>query len=244
LLTYAVYVVDSQLSFNDKVLASELTIPYFDSNGNLLNITVPIHVYDGIYASNSSVTVSGGNIQVLDDAIFLEKSTADLRNVVLNATDMDLYLVDGSTASATNVTFDGGTMAEDTSAVTVNYKLTVIALDQDGKPVGGVWIVVRDAAGNEIAEGATGDDGMFVTYVVGYVQTSAGKSTAMNPYLVNASFDQGSVKKSVTVNGPTVVTVQVPVVKAKPVNLAPLVGIVAVAVVLMAMLLLTVRGRP
>jgi hypothetical protein len=244
LLTYAVYVVDSQLSFNDRVVASELTIPYFDSTGKLLNITVPIHVYDGIYASGSSVTVNGGYIQVLDDAIFLEKSTADLRNIVLNATDMDVYLADGSTASATNVTFDGGIMAEDTSVMTVNYKLTVIAVDQDGKPVGGVWIVVWNAAKEEVAEGATNDDGMFVTYVVGYVQTSAGKSTAANPYLVNASFNQGSVLKSVTVDGPTEVTVQVPVEKVKPIEMAPIVAVTLLAIVLLVMLLLTIRGRP
>jgi hypothetical protein len=210
----------------------------------LWNITVPIYVYDGIYASGSSLTVNGGYIEVLDDAIFLENSTADLRNVVLNATDMDLYLMDGSTASATNVTFDGGILVEDTSALTVNYKLTVIAVDQDGQPVGGVWIVIRDAAGEVVAEGATGDDGMFVTYVVGYVQTSAGKSAAMNPYLVNASFDQGSVLKSVTVDGPTEVTVQIPVEKVKPIEMAPIVAVTLLAIVLMVMLLLTIRGRP
>jgi parallel beta-helix repeat protein len=243
MLTYAVYVVDSQLTFNDKVVASELTIPYFDSNGVLWNITVPIHVYDGIYASGSSVTVNGGYIEVLDDAIFLEASTADLRNVVLNATDVDLYLMDGSTASATEVTFDGKIIVEDSSVLTVNYKLTVIAIDQDGQPVGGVWIVVSNAAKESVAEGATGDDGTFVTYVVGYVQTSAGKSAAMNPYLVNASFDQGSVLKSVTVDGPTEVTVQVPVKKVKPIDMAPIIAIVLIGIVLVAMLLLVVRGR-
>jgi parallel beta-helix repeat protein len=244
MLTYAVYVVDSQLTFSDSVKATQLVIPYFDSVGMLWNITVPIYVYDGIYASGSSLTVNGGYIEVLDDAIFLENSTADLRNVVLNATDMDLYLMDGSTASATNVTFDGGILVEDTSALTVNYKLTVIAVDQDGQPVGGVWIVIRDAAGEVVAEGATGDDGMFVTYVVGYVQTSAGKSAAMNPYLVNASFDQGSVLKSVTVDGPTEVTVQIPVEKVKPIEMAPIVAVTLLAIVLMVMLLLTIRGRP
>jgi len=243
MLTYAVYVVDSQLTFNDRVVASELTIPYFDSNGMLWNITVPIHVYDGIYASGSSVTVNGGYIEVLDDAIFLEASTADLRNVVLNATDVDLYLIDGSTASATEVTFDGKIIIEDSSVLTVNYKLTVIAVDQDGQPVGGVWIVVWNAAKESVAEGATGDDGTFVTYVVGYVQTSAGKSAAMNPYLVNASFDQGSVEKSVTVEGPTEVTVQVPVEKVKPIEMAPIIAIVLIGIVLVAMLLLVVRGR-
>jgi len=243
MLTYAVYVVDSQLTFNDSVKATELTIPYFDSLGMLWNITVPIYVYDGIYASGSSVTINGGYIEVLDDAIFLEASTADVRNVVLNATDFDFYLVDGSTASATEVTFDTAKV-EDTSVLTVNYKLTVIAVDQDGQPVGGVWIVVWNAANEEVAEGATGDDGMFVIYVVGYVQTSAGKSAAMNPYLVNASFDQGSVLKSVTVDGPTEVTVQIPVEKVKPIDMAPIVAITLLAIVLMVMLLLTVRGRP
>ena len=243
MLTYAVYVVNSQLTFNDRVVASELTIPYFDSTGKLWNITVPIHVYDGIYASNSSVTVNGGYIEVLDDAIFLEASTGDLRNVVLNATDVNVYLIDGSTASATNVTFDGKQIVEDSSALTVNYKLTVIAVDQDGQPVGGVWIVVWNAAKESVAEGATGDDGTFVTYVVGYVQTSAGKSAAMNPYLVNASFDQGSVEKSVTVEGPTEVTVQVPVEKVKPIEMAPIIAIVLIGIVLVAMLLLVVRGR-
>ena len=243
MLTYAVYVVDSQLTFNDRVVASQLTIPYFDSTGKLWNITVPIHVYDGIYASGSSVTVNGGYIEVLDDAIFLEASTADLRNVVLNATDVDLYLMNGSTASATEVTFDGKIIVEDSSVLTVNYKLTVIAVDQDGQPVGGVWIVVWNAAKESVAEGATGDDGKFVTYVVGYVQTSAGRSSAVNPYLVNASFDQGSVLKSVTVEGPTEVTVQVPVDKVKPIEMAPIIAIVLIGIVLMAMLLLVVRGR-
>jgi hypothetical protein len=66
----------------------------------------------------------------------------------------------------------------------------------------------------------------------------------MNPYLVNASFDQGSVLKSVTVDGPTEVTVQIPVEKVKPIEMAPIVAVTLLAIVLMVMLLLTIRGRP
>lgn len=244
LLSYAVYVVDSELTFSDDVKKSQLRVPYFDSMGVLWNITVPIYVYDGIYAADSTVVIDGAYIEVLDDAVFLENSNADIRNSVLNATDVDLYVTDGSSATATEVTFDGKILVTDTSMVTVNYKLTVNAVDQDGEPVSGVWVVVRNAAGDVVDEGATGDDGKWSTYVVGFIQTSAGVDTGMNPYLVNASFEQGAVEESVMVDGPTELTVEVPVDKPEPIDLAPIAGIALIAVVIMAMLLLVTRGRP
>jgi len=212
MLKYAIYVTQSTLTVSDTINMTTLVLPYYDEYGTLWNVSLPIIVYDGIYAAKSNVTVNGGMISVLDDAIFLESSNADLRNLVLDAGDFDIYLTDGSTACAIEVTFEKAKVL-DTSVLTVYYKLIVRALDQDGLPVSGVWVVVYDEEGNVVGEGATDDGGNFSLCAVGYVQTSAGVGAART-YTVNASFDQGYVEKNVVLDKNTEVIIETPVEKA------------------------------
>ncbi|MDH7508817.1 MAG: right-handed parallel beta-helix repeat-containing protein [Methanomassiliicoccales archaeon] len=212
MLQYAIYAVRSTITCSDTIEMTTLVLPYYDSYGTLWNVSLPIFVYDGIYASQSTVTINGGMIKVLDDAVFLASSTAELRNVVLDAGDFDIYLTGGSTASAVEVVFEKAKV-EDTSVLTIYYKITVRTLDQDGLPVSGVWVVIYDEEGNVIGEGATDDNGYFSVCAIGFVQTSAGIGTA-RIYTVNASFDQGFVEKNIVLDKNTEVIIETPVEKA------------------------------
>ncbi|MEM2943930.1 MAG: right-handed parallel beta-helix repeat-containing protein [Methanomassiliicoccales archaeon] len=223
LLTYAVYVADSTLAFSDEIKSTTLVLPYYDDFGTLYNITLPIFVYDGIYASKSSITVSDAYIEVVDDAIFLGSSEAQITNTVLEAGDFDLYLVGGSSACVSEVTFGSkGAKVLDDSVLTINYRLTVKALDENGQPMSGVWIVIYDADGQAVAEGPTDENGIFSVCLIGYIQTSAGLSAART-YTINASFDKGYVVETVELTDSMEVIVQLPV--KEPIQYDPMIGI-------------------
>jgi parallel beta-helix repeat protein len=241
MLKYAIYVTQSTLTVSDTINMTTLVLPYYDDYGTLWNVSLPIIVYDGIYAAKSTVTVNGGMISVLDDAIFLESSNADLRNVVFDAGDFDIYLTGESIASAIEVTFEKAKVL-DTSVLTVYYKLTVRALDQDGLPVSGVWVIVYDEEGSPVGEGATDDNGLFSVYAIGWIQTSAGQSAA-KAYTVNASFEQGYVEKNVTLDKATDVIVEVPVEKPVAWNPSFAITFTLIAALLVAVALIIVSTK-
>lgn len=241
MLKYAIYVTQSTLTVSDTINMTTLVLPYYDDYGTLWNVSLPIIVYDGIYAAKSTVTVNGGMISVLDDAIFLESSNADLRNVVFDAGDFDIYLTGESIASAIEVTFEKAKVL-DSSVLTVYYKLTVRALDQDGLPVSGVWVVVYDEEGSPVGEGATDDNGLFSVYAIGWIQTSAGQSAA-KAYTVNASFEQGYVEKNVTLDKATEVIVEVPVEKPVAWNPSFAITFTLIAALLVAVALIIVSTK-
>jgi len=62
--------------------------------------------------------------------------------------------------------------------------------------------------------------------------------------VVNASFDEGSVLKSVTVDGPTELIVEVPVEKPAQTDLVLVVAVVLVVIGLTAVLMLALAGKP
>ncbi len=237
MLKYAVYVVDSELAFSDTVEENELVIPYLDDYGVMHNITLPIFVYDGVFASGSDVTVTGASIDVMDDALFLENCVAEVWNSELAANDFDIYAMDNTTCDVMSSSFDS-VKAEDTSSVTVMYMVTVIATGSEGEPVSGVSVLITDAAGETVANGTTGADGKLTTYAVASEYTSEGKNTDMNPYTVNAIFEEGQSSQSFIVDGPVEVSVDVPT--PEPWDTDPAIAMAAFAALLVGLLLLVI----
>jgi hypothetical protein len=76
------------------------------------------------------------------------------------------------------------------TGIIVYYALTVVAKDKDNKSVPGVYIVVRDSNGQLAADGPTGEAGIAIFDLVGYVQAANGtKDISMNPYTIDSSWD-------------------------------------------------------
>jgi hypothetical protein len=222
MLTTAVQVVDSQLTFNDQIKMNTLILPYLDANLIIRNMSLPVPVFDGIIATNSAVEVTGGSIEVLDDAIFLDGSIATLSGVTLKAMDFDLYLIHGSQATALDVTMSKA-KAEDTSVLTVSNSFTIVVEDPWGATLANVPVTLRNAGGTLVASGSTGANGAFTTSAVAYVLTSAGKDSSMSPYSATADYSEvptsgypghndswspAVVTKAASVSGPTTVVIQ------------------------------------
>lgn len=237
MLKCAVYVVDSELTFADSVEENEMVIPYLDDYGVMHNITLPIFVYDGVFASGSDVTVTGASIDVMDDALFLENCVAEVWNSELAANDFDIYALDNTTCDVMSSSLDS-VKAEDTSSVTVSYMVTVIATGSEGEPVSGVSVVITDAARETVANGITGADGKFTTYAAASEYTSEGKDTSMNPYTVNATFEEGQSVQTFMVDGPVEVNVDVPT--PEPWDTEPAIAMAAFAALLVGLLLLVI----
>ncbi|MFP4169596.1 MAG: right-handed parallel beta-helix repeat-containing protein [Methanomassiliicoccales archaeon] len=235
MLSKAVYVVDSDLTFSDSVEMNTLVIPYFDDASVIRNITLPIYVYDGISASNSDVTVEGASIEVLDDAIFLDGSTATVRDTELNATDFDIYAMEGSTVECygCNTTIK----AEDSSDVVMYQTLTIQTVDRDGDPMGDVYVAVFDASGEKVDDGSTDSNGEFTTTVQSANWTSSGEDTSMNPYTVSADFDDEAVNSTVQADGTTNVTLEEPkdVMESEPIIAFGVIAAVLIGVILIAL---------
>jgi len=240
MLRYAVYVVDCELTFADSVEKKTLIIPYFDDTGMLRNISLPVFVYDGIFASGSEVMVQGAYIEVLDDAVFLENCTAEISGSELVAGDFDVYATEGSDCTVMNTSYTK-VKAGNPSTVRVVYAVTVIALDSDGNPVAGVAVLITNASGEIVAEGVTGSDGRFVAPLVGVEYTMDGVSTDMNPYTVNVTFEDGEVTQTFTVDKPIEVMVEVP--SPEPWDTSPAIVITVVAALLVGLGLLVI-ARP
>jgi hypothetical protein len=227
MLTTGVMVVDSELTFNDDILSRTLIVPYMSSDGIIRNMSLPVPVYDGIVAKNSEVTVNGGTIKVLDDAIFLDGCVASISNATLIAGDFAIWSAN-SEVSVTDSTLIGKIKADGNSEITVAFALIVVVKDPWGNTLANVPVTVKNAKGDVVNQGKTSENGIFATRAVSFVLTSAGKDTSMNPYKVNASF--GGVDTSsypghdaefspaepdpttVSVNGPTSVVVQTNVI--------------------------------
>lgn len=226
MLTTGINLQGSSLSFNDDIVSRFITIPYMDKVGQIRNMSLPVPVYDGIIARDSSVVVNGGTISVMDDAIFLDSSTGTIANANLVAGDFGIYLMRGATATLTNVVFDK-VKVESGSTLTVASALTVIVKDPWGNTLANVPVAIKNATGVLKAQGRTDANGAFTANVVSYVQTASGVNSAMGPYRVNASFggvdtsgypgdkaefSPAEVAKSVSVPAPTTVVIQTNVI--------------------------------
>lgn len=241
LLSYAVYAVGSEIGFSDSVEMNTLTLSYFDEFYTMYNITLPIFVYDGLFASDSSVTISGAYIEVLDDAVFLEGCEAVIQDTEMVAGDFDIYAMGGSMVDAFNPIMEKA-RAEDTSEITVWYTLTVYTVDQDGNPAANISVTVMNAEEQVVDESASGSDGVFQTCVVAAHWTSAGKDTSMNPYTVVASFDDENVTASVGIGEPMEITLQEP--PEEPWDATPAFATAFGAVILGVILIALIESRP
>ena len=114
MLSTAVQVVNTDLTFGDDIRQNTIVVPYMDNAGIIRNMSLPIPVWDGIVATNSHVVISGASIDVLDDAVFLDNSTASISSSTLKGADFSLYAMNGSNATVSDTTF-GKVKAEDTS---------------------------------------------------------------------------------------------------------------------------------
>ena len=211
MLGTAVQVVDSDLTFGDNVMQNTIVLPYMDPNAIIRNMSLPLPVWDGIVATNSHIVMNGGSIDVLDDAVYLDNSTATITSCSLKAMDFSLYLNRDSTAKVTDSTF-GKVKVDDPSMLDVWEKLTVVVKDPWGTAVANVPVKV------DALDKTTDSDGMTVVFVEAYIMTSSGK-TPMNPPLVTANFTNVPttgypghaswsplvLSKTVSISGPTTV---------------------------------------
>jgi parallel beta-helix repeat protein len=222
LLTTAIIVTDSELTFGDEIRQNILLVPYMGVDSVIREISMPVPVYDGIVARNSNVIMSDAKIDVLDDALFLDHSTATVSSSTLTAMDFSFYLIRDSHASAADCTF-GKVKVEDTSTFSVSEKLTVIVEDAWAAAVANVPVKIATSTGTVVATGSTDAEGKFVATVAAYVQTAAGKDSSVQPYAVtadytlvpttgypgyNAEWSPKIVTKSASISGPSSVTIQ------------------------------------
>jgi len=238
LLSYAVYAVNSEIEFSDSVEMNTLVLTYFDEYYMMHNISLPIFVYDGIFASDSSIAVDGAYIEVLDDAVFLEGCEAVIQDTEMVSGDFDIYAMDGSVVDAFNPVMEKA-RAEDTSEITAWYTLTIYTVDQDGNPAANISVMVMNAEEQVVDEGVSGSDGVFEANVVAAHWSSAGKDTSMNPYTVVASFED-NVTASVSVEGPMEITMQEPPEEVW--DAAPAAAMTAFAAVIVGVILIALAA--
>jgi parallel beta-helix repeat protein len=242
MLSYALYAVESDVLFMDSVEMYDLVMTYFDEASTMYNITLPIFVYDGIFASESALVVADAYIEVLDDAIFLEATNATVDSCVLVAGDFDIYAMDGS-----NVDVIGGELdkvkAEDDTEIGLWYTMTVYTVDPDGNPVD-VWVMVFDSVHTyPIVEGNS-SDGVFTAQVMAGMWTSSGEDTSMNPYTAYASFEGGNADQTVTVDGDVEMTLQDPGPESPHLGAGFAIAVAVIAGILVVIGLLTLAVRP
>ena len=211
MLYTAVQVVNSDLTFSDDVRQNVIVIPYMSCGCIIQNMTLPIPVWDGIVATDSHVVISGASIDVLDDAVFLDNSTADISSSTLNGADFDLYAIDGSNVTVTDSSF-GDAKAEDTAAVDVWEQMKVVVRDPWGAALANVPVTVGSV------DTVTDANGMALVNVKAYSVTSEGRGP-MQSYAVSANLTEVStsnypghsswqtpvVTEQVTANGPTTI---------------------------------------
>ena len=211
MLSTAVQVVNTDLTFGDDIRQNTIIVPYMDNGGIIRNMSLPIPVWDGIIATNSHVVIRGASIDVLDDAVFLDNSTATISTSTLTGADFNLYLMNGSNATVSDSTF-GKAGAEDSSIISVWEKLTVVVKDPWGAALANVPVTVGSKATT------TDSNGMAVVPVLAYVMTASGKVPAApsqvtanftnvptTSYPGHASWQTPVVSEQVTMNGPTTV---------------------------------------
>jgi len=188
LLKWAVYAVDSTVNFADDVTTSEMQIPLLEDNETYY-ATLCIYVYNGIYAANSTLNVSGSTLEVINNAIVLESSSAIIEDAELMGGNLDYLLFDGSTAYnvASNFTTK---QIEDTSILYAATYLTIHAKDE-GDPAANVTIVITNGKGETVFTGVTDANGEVIALLGQYAYTSSGKDDLMNDYHINATFPSG-----------------------------------------------------
>jgi parallel beta-helix repeat protein len=227
MLTTGVLVVDSKLTFNDDILSRTLLVPYMGPDGVIRNMSLPVPVYDGIFAKNSEVTVNGGTFKVLDDAIYLDGCTATISNVTVVGGDFSVFATNSEVSISDSIGI-GKIKSNGATSITVDFSMVVVVKDPWGKTLADVPVTVRDAHGDIVKQGNTGANGVYVAKVVSFVLTSAGKDSSMNPYKVSANFSGVDTSSypgheaefspaqpdptTVSVDGPTSVVVQTNVI--------------------------------
>jgi hypothetical protein len=182
-------------------------------------------------------------IEVLDDAVFLEATEAVVNSCEFDAGDFDLYAMDGSTVDVYGTELDK-VKAEDTSTVDVWAVLTVYTVDPDGNAVVAYVMVFDSVHTYPMAEGNSSEDGVFAVTVMTAEWTSAGQDTSFNPYTVNAHFEGGNAVDTVTVDGPTEVTLQDPGPPTSEVDVGVAVAIAVLGGIVLIIALLTLAVRP
>jgi parallel beta-helix repeat protein len=238
MLSYAVYIVDSELLFMDSVEMSSLVIPYMSD----YEVSLPIIVSDGIFASGSTLVIEGSYIEVMDDAVFLESSEAEIGDSELISGDLDIYAVGGTTANVYSTSLDS-VKVEDSSVVSVFAVLTVYTVDMEGNPMEGIPVTVSSSDGSVVAEGNSTAEGEFIATVLAAQYTSAGENTTINPYMVSAAFQNGWTNETVDVDGPTEVTLMEP--DSRPqYSESNVLAMAVIAGILVFIGLLTIAARP
>jgi len=186
LLTYAVVTENSTLSFSDTVKSNTICLQWLNSNLDTKTITIPAYVYNGLYMTNSKLTMTGAYIQCMNDAVFLDNSNAVITNSALNASRFDVYSIHGSNVSLSSTTLDGKLKVDGSGWITALSTFTIIVKDGNGNLVSGAPVTVTDATGKLVAKGNTNSNGQFLANVMGWTQTGNGMSFPAN-YWVNAT---------------------------------------------------------
>lgn len=230
MLQYAFYAIGSDVTFSDVVMCNTFDVEYATDNGSR-KLSIPMVVYDGIYAVDSTLTIVGACFQVVDDAIFLESSEATISNTVFEAGDFDLYLMDGSVAAVAGELDRYAIL--DTSMLYWLYELTITVKDQDGWGIADVDLTVTDALGKVWSVGKTNANGVFVASVPAFAETASGVDESVNPFVVNAAYkDQASAEADVTMDGDTQLGMTMTMKKNSFFGMDPLVlGVVALVVI-------------
>jgi hypothetical protein len=231
MLTYALCAENSTISFSDTVQSNTIMVQWLNSNLDTKNITIPTFVYNGIYSTNSKLTLTGARIQCMNDALFLDDSSAVISNSALNASRFDIYALHQSNVSMNSTTLDGKLKVEDNGWIAWLNQFTVIVKDADGKLVSGAPVTVVDGSGKLIASGNTSSNGQFLADVIGWTQTANGKQSVTTPYWVNATVGGKVISQTVDGSHSQTVTAQAQKSMIDTVML-PLVLVIALIVVI------------
>lgn len=197
LLNYALYAVDSDVTFTDDVRTIELIIPQ-SNEGETYNYSLNVYTLNGIFAARSTVHVSDCTIEVLDDALMLEASQAWIEGVTLMAGDFDYFIYGGSEVYNIGSTYSKAKV-EDSHSLNEGTRLTLYAVDK-GDPAVNVTITIRNAKGDIVFTGVTDADGKVEALLIQYAITSMGKDDGFNPYTINATFESGEKSMELTLN--------------------------------------------
>ena len=228
MLQTAVYLVRSDLVFSDNVRSNSFDMTY--SNGTR-TLSIPVTVYDGIYAVDSTLTVQGASFQVVDDAIFLESSTAVIVDSTLQAGDFELYLFRDSEAAMCGP-LDKYVIL-DTSRLYWLGELTINVVDQDNFGIAGASVVVKDATGRVWSDGVTDRNGVFVAHAPYSLETRSGVNDSLGKTLVTAAYgDKATKSAEIDVDGDDEITMKMTIKESSLFGTSPLVlGVVALVIV-------------
>ena len=226
MLRTAVYLVRSDMVFGDVIRTSSLDVAY--ANGTMLSI--PFTVYDGIYAVDSTLTIRNAHIQVVDDAVMLESSSAIIVNSVLDAGDFQLYLLRDAEAAVSGPIDRYAIL--DSSRLYRLGELTVRVVDQDSFGIAGASVVVKDASGRVWSNGVTDRHGVFVAHAPHSLETRSGVNDSLGRCLVTAAYDDKASRSAEIDVDDGEITMKMTIKKSSLFGTDPLVlGIVALVIV-------------